>query len=292
MRQLLLLLTFICTSISVVHGQEESVLWKISGKGLKRDSYLLGTAHTVSYKLIDSFPKLKSIFRECEFGIFEKSPNSIGDVKYVDIHTPPLDSVFTPSEYALIDSFFSNSPFGSIKPYNNDASLSGMLQAVVMLKREGTKNQEMFFDEYIQFFFIDTLKKKTYGLDEPEEMARSSARENHRQTAESIVYLIKNDVDVDQGLKPLFDISLYRTSLKSDMKLNKQLGDSEGEQVIRDFTIERHRIWLPKIITKVNEGPCFIAVGLGHLQYNTGLIQLLRQEGYTLKPVKLKKYSL
>jgi uncharacterized protein len=291
MRLLLLLLTFIFTCISGVRGQE-SVLWKISGKGLKKNSYLLGTVHTVSYKLIDSFPKLKSIFDECEFGIFEKSPNSIGDVTPADIYTPPLDSIFTPSEYALVDSFFSNSSFGSIKPHNNDASLPAMLQAVVMLKRQDTRTQEMFFDEYIQVLFVDSLKKKTCGLDEPEEMARSSAKDNHRNTAENIVYLIKNEVDVDKVIKGFFNIPLFRTSLKSDMKLNKQLGDSKAEQVLKDGTIERNRMWLSKIITKMNEGSSFIAVGLGHLQYRTGLIQLLRQQGYILEPVKLRKHGL
>ena len=271
----------------MVHGQEASVLWKISGNGLKNDSYLLGTVHTASYKVIEKFPELKSIFRKCDFGVFEKAQNPIGDVTDVEIHTPPLDSVFTPSEYALVDSFFTNSPYGSIKPHNNEASLEGMIQAIIMLKRADTENQEMFFDEYIQSFFLDTLQKVTYGLDESLEMARTSSRTDHMATAKGIIYLIKNDFDTDKALEGYFDLPLFRASLKSEMKLNKELGNSEVELELKRLTLERHQIWLPKIVTQIKEGSSFIAVGLGHLQYKTGVIQLLRQQGYTLEEVKL-----
>ncbi|WP_394369607.1 hypothetical protein [Echinicola shivajiensis] len=33
-----------------------------------------------------------------------------------------------------------------------------------------------------------------------------------------------------------------------------------------------------------------MAVGLSHLQYKTGLIRLLQEEGYTLEPIKLDKF--
>ncbi|RZM07774.1 MAG: hypothetical protein EOO88_51215, partial [Pedobacter sp.] len=46
---------------------------------------------------------------------------------------------------------------------------------------------------------------------------------------------------------------------------------------------------LPALEQKMQEGSCFVAVGLAHLQYNDGLIKLLRQKGYKVKQIALPK---
>lgn len=281
------LVLFIIPALVVTGQKKESVLWEITGKNLPGKSYVFGTVHSVSHKLLDSFPAIKKIISLCAFGLFEKGENTIGDVKDTTIYIPPLDAVFSESEYAIVDSFFANSPFGSIKAHNNDASLQGMLQGVIMLKQKETGKQEMFFDEYIQVY-MDSLGKGTFQLDEPVEMAKAAAKENHKRIAELIVNLINHEFSYNDILpKSIFDIELYTASLLNDMKLNQEI----TERMMIDGTVERNLIWMPKMNAKLKEGSCFIAVGLGHLQYKTGLIQLLRKEGYTLKSVKLKKYS-
>jgi hypothetical protein len=278
----LLLLLF-----NLVRAQKkESALWEITGNGLKSKSYLFGTFHTVSIKLIDSFPELKKTIDKCNFGIFEKSEHPIGVVADADIKTPPLDSVFTKKEYLLVDSFFTKSPFGSIRPHNNEASLSAMLGVIVMLNNEQTKNQGFFFDDYIQSYMMDSLSKKTFGLDEPTEMAESAKKADYKSMAKLIMYLIKSKMDIDTlGDNKIFDEPLYTKSMQADMKLSEEV----KIKAIKDGTVERNQIWVPKIISKIKEGSCFIAVGLGHLQYRSGLIALLREYGYTLHSVSLNK---
>lgn len=290
-RNLLLVGVFFALNSLVAKGQKaESVLWKISGKHLPQNSYLLGTFHNAPYRLFADFPELKLLMRQCEFGILEKDSNPIGKVEQVAIVTPSLDSIFTPREYALVDSFFINSPYGSIRPHNAEASPGAMLQVVLMLKHKDTRKQEMQFDEYISYFLSDSLKRKTFGLDESAQMAKDAAKTNYRAIAKMIVFAIAHDVNADDVMpKSVFDHRLYVASLTSDMKLKQALGNTEMEQKIKELTLERNQLWLPKIVAKIQDGPCFIAVGLGHLQYQTGIIQLLRREGYTLQPVKLKK---
>ena len=270
----------------LVHGQKnDSVLWEITGNGLTAKSYLFGTNHIASYSLLDSFPLVKTSMRESDFGLFESGGKSIGNVRDTLIISPPLDEIFTASEYALVDSFFTNSPFGSIKPHNDDASLQGMLQVVAMLNQEDTENQEMFFDEYLKFYMEDSLGKSIYQLDEGAQLARNYAGPDHRIIAEAIVALIKNDIGSKDLNASYFEEGLYNSDLLQDMKLNDDVAYGQ----VKDLTIERNLLWLPKIMNKMEEGSCFIAVGLTHLQYRTGLIALLREEGYELKPVKLSK---
>lgn len=45
------------------------------------------------------------------------------------------------------------------------------------------------------------------------------------------------------------------------------------------------RSWLPYIVKLIKTRKTFIAVGLNHLRYKYGLIQLLREYGYKVEPV-------
>ncbi|MGX5857383.1 TraB/GumN family protein [Dyadobacter jiangsuensis] len=282
-KALLLILIAILKCAVVVLGQDnQSVLWEISGKGLAKPSYLFGTVHTASVKILDKFPKVMQIARSTDFALFEKGGNTIGNVEVAEIYSPPLDSVFTPEEYALVDSFFTASPFGSIKPHNNEASLQAMAQVVVMLKQKDSKEQDGSFDDIIHTR-LQEAGKATFQLDETGQMARSEKTKDYRLLAKAIVVMIKNDFR-EKDITPAdhFDPDLYASTLTHPMKLNQ-----EASQFILNETVERHTIWLPKIELKIEEGSCFVAVGMNHLQYKTGLIQLLRNKGYTLNPVSL-----
>lgn len=267
----------------VVLGQKnESVVWEISGNGLSKSSYLFGTVHIASAQLLQRFPQVMNIAKSSDFGLFEKGGNVIGNVQDADIYSPPLDSIFTKSEYALVDSFFTASTYGSIKPHNNSASLVGMAQAVMMIKKGETKDQDMTFDDFLHFE-MQRINKPTFQLDETGQIARHEAKADHRKVAQVIVILIKNNLSEEEITTPdLYDPKSYHDSLRNDMML-----DQEASAHLKENTIERHGLWLPKILSKMSEGSCLVAVGLAHLKYKTGLIQLLREKGFVVREVRL-----
>lgn len=268
--------------MSVLGQKKESVVWEISGNGLSKSSYLFGTVHTASQQLLLRFPKMLNIIRSSDFGLFEKSGSVVGNVQDADIYSPPLDSIFTKNEYALVDSFFTASRYGSIKPHNNSASLTGMVQAIIMIKKGDTKDQDITFDDFVHFE-MQRLNKPTFQLDETGQMARHEAKQDHRKVAQAIVVLIKNELKDEEITAPdLYDPISYQESLTNDMRL-----DQEASEYIKDNSIERHTLWMPKILTKMSEGSCLVTVGLAHLKFKTGLIQLLRKTGFTVKEVKL-----
>ena len=47
----------------------------------------------------------------------------------------------------------------------------------------------------------------------------------------------------------------------------------------------RNKKWIPEIIQQAKLQPVFFAVGAGHLGNDNGLINLLKQQGYTVLPV-------
>lgn len=259
---------------------KQSVLWEISGNGLVKKSYLFGTYHVASNKTLSQFPQLLSKIKGSDFGLFEIRGETFdgGSSQSRDSSEdcPPLNVVFKADEYKLVDSFFSSTPYGSMRPWNNNASITGMLQ-VVMTVKGGASTQTMSFDDTL-FMIMDDLKKKTYRLDENNDSSRKALNSKCRLIAEIIVELVKDRIDPGSFMQ-----ASYADLLVDDMMLN--MADSATNWA----TVRRNLIWLPKIVSKMKDGSCFVAVGLGHLKYETGLIQLLRKEGYALKPVKLEK---
>lgn len=282
MKKGLLLLAFLLlTSMALYAQKTESVLWKISGNGVKKPSYLFGTIHIASITLLDSFPQLMRIAQNTDFAIFENGGSHIGNIPApVESNQPPLDSLFTTQEYAKVDSFFTASPHGSIRPHNNDADLLSMVQVAMTIIENKTQHDR--FDDLL-FAKMRDLNKPVFQLDVPEDVEKVIISLGYQRLAKFLVYLIDKNTSVQKILpNDEIDFDLYSKKLQNPLKLDEKLNEK-----VENATVERNAKWLPKIEQKVKEGSCFIAVGLGHLQYKTGLIQLLRNKGYTLSPVKL-----
>jgi uncharacterized protein len=54
-----------------------------------------------------------------------------------------------------------------------------------------------------------------------------------------------------------------------------------------DLLVKRNNNWIPVMQKNMEAKACFFAVGAAHLGGDIGVINLLRKQGYTVKPVKL-----
>ena len=283
-KALLFTLFAILNCAVVVIGQDnQSVLWEISGKGLAKPSYLFGTYHVASISVLDSFPQVMRIAASCDFALFETGGSHIGDAPSpIQTAQPPLDSIFTPAEYAIVDSFFTASSYGSIRPHTNDADLLSMFQVALTIQLSHRNKQDEPFDGLL-LNRLTELKKPVFQLDDPKEVDNVINGLGYRNIAKMLVDII-NDKTAFQQHAPeeAKDLALYSKTLRQPLRLNEEVNVNLGKA-----TIDRNAHWVPKIEEKISEGNCFIAVGFKHLQYTSGLIQLLRNKGYTLNPVSL-----
>jgi uncharacterized protein YbaP (TraB family) len=65
------------------------------------------------------------------------------------------------------------------------------------------------------------------------------------------------------------------------------MGEEESLGGYEDLLlVTRNKNWIPVMGEMMKTQPVFFAVGAGHLGGKNGVIALLRQEGYTVVPVK------
>lgn len=281
----LLVFALFFTSLSAFAQQEQLVLWKVSGKGLKQSSYLFGTVHTTPFALLEKFP-LQPYLAQAQFGVFEVIGRPIAPARPPKASAParpqpPLDSLFSQKDYALVDSFFAASPLGSIKAHNTDASLQTMMYAAQRLIQNPV-TELISLDEGLAQE-MKRLKKPLFSLDPADDPDRKAQETDYTFWANGIVFLIRENNKKSHGTSPPTEAA-YVAHLSESLQLNQ-----EAPALLRKLTVRRNLVWIPELEQKMQEGACFVAVGLAHLKYKDGLIKLLRQRGYKLKQIALPK---
>lgn len=80
--------------------------------------------------------------------------------------------------------------------------------------------------------------------------------------------------------------SLYKDVDKM-ASLPADISDDYQKKGLYNMVAGRNKKWISVIKSNIQDCPCLIAVGAGHLPGKDGLINLLRKEGYTLTPVDI-----
>jgi uncharacterized protein len=281
---LLLILFFLIISKSYsAENEENSLLWKISGNGLEQESYLFGTIHLICQdqfkmdnRILNALGKSKKIALEIDMS----DQNMMMEMQKLSVNADfkNIKDEFEPEQGKAVDEFLQNKyglgleQLGVLKPF----VLSTMI-ITKLLPCEEISSYEMFFlqksqegntpmtgletiEDQVKIF--DNIPLKTQ-LDDIGDLVMDESSIKEFDTLVS-AYL---DEDIDL---------LYELITKNEMFKN------HGDMLLAD----RNKKWIPLIEDLVKEQTTFIAVGSGHLASETGVIQLLRNAGYKVEPLK------
>jgi len=281
----LFVLALFLVSLTAAAQRKQSVLWQVSGHGLKQPSYLFGTVHILPPSLLDKFP-VKQYLGKTQFGVFEGAGSPINPAQPKKSSAserpqrpqPPLDSLFSKRDYAAVDSFFSASPLGSIKEHNHNTDLQALLYAAARIKQNPAAEQRSLDESIAEE--MQRMGKPVFSLDAADDPDIQRVLTNYTYLANAIVSLVRaKDRNVLGD-----DEEDYTAHLSTNLNLGEKTMDTGT-----NLTVHRNLLWMPQLEQKMREGSCFVAVGVGHLQFKEGLIMLLRQKGYKLKPIMLAR---
>ena len=100
-------------------SSQAQLLWRVSGKGLVKDSYIFGTMHTAPESLIDEVAGLNDAIKHCDIAISESGNDGLNPMekkeflrKMIAPTDSTLDNLLSPEDYriveAVVDSCFSS----------------------------------------------------------------------------------------------------------------------------------------------------------------------------------------
>ncbi|CAN1486170.1 Tiki domain containing protein [Spirosomataceae bacterium] len=263
-------------------AQDKGLLFEISGNNLQKPSYIFGTMHLL-----------------CE-GDFEMSEEMISKIQYSEILAMEMD---------LDDPTMAFKMIGKMK-MKGDTSLSDLMpkaryDSLKSYLKDSLNLPPMMFQKTKPFLIYSLILtkllpcktlmleneimnigkgKKLLGLETLDFQMGLMDKMSYQLQAD---YLLETLSDKKKSIREFREMAeAYK---KRDLEILLKSIDAE-KGMMADFENEmlhkRNMAWIAEIKKLISEKTTFIAVGAGHLGGQKGVLQLLKNEGYTLKVIE------
>ena len=277
----LILLSGYCTQVTAAQDTPNTLLWKVEGEGINT-SYVFGTLHLLPQSDFLLKKKVENAFMETDLLVLELDMDDPGiqaeTMKHASMKDgQTLDKLFTPEEYSAIDSELKGSVgvglqmFNTFKPFVISAFFVATMVGEQPASFEGA--------------LVSMAQAQGNDVEGLETVAQQMAvfdKFPYEDQADDIVEMV-NDME---GTKKLYKdlVTLYNDeNLDGLAEMMDEYFDGENEREI--LLEERNRNWIPLMEDKAKAQATFFGVGAGHLGGDEGVIELLRNAGYTVTPV-------
>jgi uncharacterized protein YbaP (TraB family) len=270
-----------------VEKKYPSLLWEITGHGMKKPSYLFGTMHVSSklvFHLSDSF---YLGIRNSEVVALELDPQLWQDQMYRFQNMQTNFRFYTqgtPGDYLNEKSFQLERYEDKLKAALSDEPtvINGLLYRTYQTRADFEE------DTYLDLYIYQTGKKLG---------KLATGVENYFQTEKLIMEAAqdmmkdkkKRNSDVDGPSPYEIEKKTQEAYRKGDLDLLDSLERllQTSDSYMEKFLYRRNEIQANSIDSILSHHSLFVGVGAAHLPGKRGVIELLRKKGYTLRPVMM-----
>lgn len=263
--------------------EENSLLWEISGNGLKTPSYLFGTIHMICKEDYFMADVVKQKFNASTKIFLELDMDDPGmQMKLMQLARLPqgetLKTIFG-ADYNMVDSFFKRNSQFPLSIFNQFKPM--MVMSMLYLTMMPCKATESYEQNFITM--AKANGKDVQGLETMEDQMAVFDGIPDTLEVKNIVKLIK---EFEQQKKQFADmVQVYK-----EQNLTKLMQSIEGSPDLmnaeEELLTKRNNNWIPVMQKNTKEAASFFAVGAAHLAGKNGIITLLRKAGYTVTSLK------
>lgn len=286
------LLLLIVTAVSV----NAQLLWKISGNGLEKPSYLFGTHHIAPVSVIDSVPGMSEAISGVDkiYGemIMSEATTPQSQQVMMSYAMAPQDSLLTsvlaPAQLDSLNTMLKRymGPMGSA---NQFAQLKpAMLSTLLALMQSQTIfpnfNPQQQLDGEIQKRGA-AIGKEIGGFETIQDQCNALFGSSIIEQAESLMDMVRHD-DQSAGMAKKLAQAYLSGDLNAMLALMEDPANGASEEWTERMINRRNANWMRVMAGLLPTASVLIAVGAGHLPGDEGLISLLRKNGYSVDPVK------
>lgn len=266
-----------------------TLLWKISGKNLSKPSYIFGTMHMICANDIELSDSLKTAIKNSDKVYLELDMDDMWQMMGAMMHMnmkgdTTLSDLLSPEDYKKVKAYFkqhsSMIPFALMERYK-----PLLVESMIMEQSSACDNMIV-----IEKLVMDEAKqhdKDIKGLETFDYQLGIFDKIPYKLQAQQLVKMVNEadsgKADDDAEIKVLTDA--YRKQ-----EINKMDELTKEDPTIGEFTdillYDRNANWAKKLQDLMQNNSLVVAVGAGHLPGKKGVLNLLREAGYKVEPVK------
>lgn len=291
-------LSLLVALVMLALASQAQLLWKVSGNGLGRPSYIMGTYHFAPATMMEKIPGMAQAFEGCDVVVGEidkeEMMNSDTQMKMgMAMMAPPdstLDKLFSREDYAIVEKVF-DKYFGSmgvklsqmnmLKP----SAISMQMQAMQAVKYFPNFNENELIDMAVQTR-ANEMGRPSIGLETIEEQTAMLFDAPLTEQAEDLLDACRKDDYFMVQSSALVEAYMAQDLAKIEsIMTDPEMGGDDAE-AMDALIYNRNRNWVEKLVKMMPERAALVCVGAGHLPGDQGLLQLLRARGYTVEPMQ------
>jgi uncharacterized protein YbaP (TraB family) len=262
---------------------QKSLLWKISGKGLEKSSYIFGTIHitcdpNLSPKVMNALKNTDQLCLEmdmdnptmqAELMSTMMMKNGMSMSKLVSKEDFEMADVFTKEQLG-----YSLKLFNTVKPFFVSAMFYPKLLDCKMQSYEAALMK-----------ISQQQKKEIIGLETVKEQMDLFDVIPYQEQMNELIKSVKNKL-VNDKKEFVEALKVYeKEDLNGIMEVFEKSENAMMSKYNDELLVNRNNKWIPKIEKEIALKPTFFGVGAAHLVGKNGVIMLLRKNGYTVEPV-------
>ena len=289
MKRVLVIIAFV---LMLAQSANAQLLWKISGRGIEKPSYILGTHHAVPFTYCDSIPGLMKAFEEVEFVIGEFDMVKMGEMTPAQMQNMqkmmmmPADttllSLFSNEEKELLDAYLKETVGAQLE------MSSAMKPMTIMVTVQNKILMDIIpdiasmtgMDKYMQTLAV-SKGKSVGGLETMDYQMNLLYGSSLEEQADALLEMAQNG----NSKELMTELTVAYKTQNLDVLwsvFKDQMTSYEYDALVS----VRNWNWEKQIVELLPVQSSLFVVGSGHLPGENGMIHLLKKAGYKIKPVK------
>ena len=271
-------------------NMQAQLLWEVAKNGLRQKSYIFATEKLIPISFLDSIPQIYECYAKCPVIVTEMLLNTDArepiEKAALLPHNQTLKQFYSAEEYALIDSTLSQA-------LKMDFSYLTTLRPIFLTelyKTELYKSYLHYQEEHSSEMFFQLVAteqgRKVVPLDNTNEVIQMTFyRKNLDTQLAELLRLVQNpEPEIAQAQEI---VRLYKKGLLYDISYIIQAPSNKTSINYTDYTFikQRNNRWVPQLHALMKGQSCFIVLHSSYLGGEEGLLQLLRREGFRVRPV-------
>ena len=289
MKRVLVIIAFV---LMLAQSANAQLLWKISGRGIEKPSYILGTHHAVPFTYCDSIPGLMKAFEEVEFVIGEFDMVKMGEMTPSQMQNMqkmmmmPADttllSLFSEKEKEQLDAYLKETVGAELQMFSAMKPMTIMVtvQNKILMDIIPDIASMTGMDKYMQTLAV-SKGKSIGGLETMEYQMNLLYGCSLEEQADALLEMAQNG----NSKELMTELTVAYKTQNLDVLwsvFKDQMTNYEYDALVS----VRNRNWENQIMELLPVQSSLFVVGSGHLPGEKGMINLLKKAGYKINPVK------
>lgn len=265
-----------------------TLLWRVTGKNLSQPTYIFGTMHMICANDIELSDSLKNAIYNSGKVYLELDMDNMLQMMSAMLHMnmrgdTTLSDLLSAEDYKKVKDFFKEKggliPFAMMERYK-----PLLIEAMVM--EQSAKCENMIVMEQLVMEEAKKNRKEIRGLETFAYQLGVFDKIPYKLQAQQLVKMVD---DAKSGKSDEGELKIL-TDAYRNQEINKMDELTKDDPSIGGFTdillYDRNTNWVKKLPELMEKEGLVVAVGAGHLPGKKGILNLLREAGYKVEPVK------